>query len=60
MENLMRRWKMPIVHVHFWEGVSEEKVKTMIRGITNVMVDLGVRNMLLRYSFMKFPRRTGA
>ena len=33
---------MPIVHVHFWEGVGEEKVKTMIRGITNVMVDLGV------------------
>ena len=33
---------MPIVRVDFWEGVGEEKVKTMIRGITNVMVDLGV------------------
>jgi 4-oxalocrotonate tautomerase len=33
---------MPIVRVDFWEGVGEEKVKAMIRGITNVMVDLGV------------------
>ena len=33
---------MPIVHVDFWEGVGEEKVKKMIRGITNVIVDLGV------------------
>jgi hypothetical protein len=34
--------KMPIVHVDFWEGVGEEKVKAMIRGITNVIMDLGV------------------
>ena len=27
---------MPIVHVDFWEGVGEEKVKTMIRGITKM------------------------
>ncbi len=33
---------MPIVHVHFWEGVGKDKVKAMIRGITNVIADLGV------------------
>ena len=33
---------MPIIRVDFWEGVSKEKVKTMIRGITEVMVDIGV------------------
>jgi len=33
---------MPIVRVDFWEGAGEEKVKAMIRGITNVMMDLGV------------------
>ncbi len=33
---------MPIVHVDFWEGVGADKVKTMIRGITEVMVGLGV------------------
>jgi 4-oxalocrotonate tautomerase len=33
---------MPVVRVDFWEGVGEEKVKTMIQSITNVMVDLGI------------------
>ncbi len=33
---------MPVVHVDFWEGVGVDKVKTMIRGITDVMVGLGV------------------
>jgi 4-oxalocrotonate tautomerase len=33
---------MPVVHVDFWEGVGTDKVKEMIRGITNVMVGLGV------------------
>ena len=33
---------MPIVQVDFWEGVGVDKVKTMIRGITDVMVGLGV------------------
>ena len=33
---------MPIVRVDFWEGVGVEKVKTMIRGITKVIADLGV------------------
>jgi len=33
---------MPIVRVDFWEGVGKDKVKKMIRGITNVMVELGV------------------
>jgi phenylpyruvate tautomerase PptA (4-oxalocrotonate tautomerase family) len=33
---------MPFVYVDFWEGIKEEKVKTMIRGITNVIMDLGV------------------
>jgi 4-oxalocrotonate tautomerase len=32
---------MPIVHVNFWKGVGQEKVKIMIRNI-KVFVDLGV------------------
>ena len=31
---------MPIVHVDFWEGIGEEKVKTMIQGITKVIAVL--------------------
>ncbi len=33
---------MPIVQVEFWEGVGVDKVKKMIRGITDVMVSIGV------------------
>jgi 4-oxalocrotonate tautomerase len=33
---------MPVVLVEFWEGVGVDKVKTMIRGITDVMVGIGV------------------
>jgi len=33
---------MPIVHVNFWEGVGQEKVKALIQNITKVIVDLGV------------------
>jgi len=33
---------MPIVHVNVWEGFGQEKVKTVIRNITKVFVDLGI------------------
>ncbi|MCP8310565.1 MAG: tautomerase family protein [Candidatus Methylarchaceae archaeon HK02M1] len=33
---------MPIVHVNVWKGFEQEKVKTLIQGITKVFVDLGI------------------
>ena len=33
---------MPIVHVNVWEGFGQEKVKTVIQGITKVFADLGI------------------
>ncbi|MFX0029393.1 MAG: 4-oxalocrotonate tautomerase family protein [Candidatus Hermodarchaeota archaeon] len=33
---------MPVVHVNMWKGVSEEIVKKIISGITNVFVDMGI------------------
>ncbi|MFX1279357.1 MAG: 4-oxalocrotonate tautomerase family protein [Promethearchaeota archaeon] len=33
---------MPVVHVNMWKGVSEDIVKKLISGITNVFVDLGI------------------
>jgi 4-oxalocrotonate tautomerase len=48
--------KMPIVHVHFWEGVGEEKVKTMIRGITKVMMDLGVPEHAVEVLVHEIPK----
>ena len=33
---------MPVVHVHIWKGMDEEKVKTIIRKITDVFVGEGI------------------
>jgi 4-oxalocrotonate tautomerase len=33
---------MPVIHVNMWKGVSEEIVKQIISGITNVFVDMGI------------------
>jgi len=33
---------MPVVHVNVWKGFGEDRIKTLIAGITNVFVDLGV------------------
>ncbi len=33
---------MPVVHVHIWKGISEERIKEIIEGITNVFVDIGI------------------
>jgi 4-oxalocrotonate tautomerase len=34
--------KMPVVHVNCWEGIGEEKVKKMIRGVTKAIADVGI------------------
>lgn len=47
---------MPVVHVHFWEAVSQEKVKTMIRRITNVMVDLGLPEHAVEVLVHEIPK----
>jgi 4-oxalocrotonate tautomerase len=51
-----RRRKMPIVHVDFWEGVGKDKVKQMIRGITNVMMDLGVPENAVEVIVYEIPK----
>ena len=33
---------MPIVHVHVWEGFSEENIKNIISGFTDVFVKMGI------------------
>ena len=33
---------MPIIHVHLWEGFSEEKKKEVIEGITKVFVKMDI------------------
>jgi 4-oxalocrotonate tautomerase len=48
--------KMPIVRVDFWEGVGKGKVKTMIRGITDVMVNLGVPEHAVEVIVYEIPK----
>ena len=47
---------MPIVRVDFWEGVGQEQVKKMIRGITNVMLDLGVPEQAVEVIVYEIPK----
>ena len=47
---------MPIVRVDFWEGVGEQQVKTMIRGITDVMVGIGVPESAVEVVIYEVPK----
>lgn len=33
---------MPIIHVYMWEGRTDEQVKEIIQGMTDVFVKMGV------------------
>ncbi|MEJ2249202.1 MAG: tautomerase family protein [Candidatus Lokiarchaeota archaeon] len=33
---------MPVVHVNMWKGISDEKVKEIIEGITKVFVNMDI------------------
>jgi len=48
--------KMPIVHVDFFEGVGKGKVKAMIRGITDVMVGIGVPEHAVEVIVYEIPK----
>ena len=47
---------MPVVQVNFWEGVGVDKVKTMIEGITKVMVDIGVPEHAVEVIVYEIPK----
>jgi 4-oxalocrotonate tautomerase len=48
--------EMPIVHVNFWEGVGEDKVKTLIGGITKVIADLGIPEQAIEVLIHEIPK----
>jgi 4-oxalocrotonate tautomerase len=54
--NRLKEVDMPIVRVDFWEGVSKDKVKTMIRGITDVMVDIGIPANAVEVIIYEIPK----
>lgn len=47
---------MPIVRVDFWEGVGEKPLKQMIRGITDVMVGIGIPKEAVEVIVYEIPK----
>ncbi|MFW9997833.1 MAG: 4-oxalocrotonate tautomerase family protein [Candidatus Odinarchaeota archaeon] len=47
---------MPIVHVHMWKGISEEKIKEIIAGITKVFVDMGIPSQAVEVIIHEIPK----
>jgi 4-oxalocrotonate tautomerase len=47
---------MPVVHVNFWTGVGQAQVKKMIRGITDVMMDIGVPEQAVEVIVHEIPK----
>jgi 4-oxalocrotonate tautomerase len=47
---------MPVVHVNFWTGVGQAQVKKMIRGITDVMMGIGVPEQAVEVIIHEIPK----
>ncbi|NHJ46629.1 MAG: 4-oxalocrotonate tautomerase [Asgard group archaeon] len=47
---------MPIVHVHVWEGFSEEKKKQVIEGITKMFVDMDIPKQAVHIVIHETPK----
>ena len=47
---------MPIIEVKMWQGVSEEATEKIIRGITNVFVDLGIPERAVEVLIEEIPK----
>ena len=47
---------MPVVQVHLWEGRTEEQIKEIIAGITNVFVEMGSKPESVRVLVQDYPK----
>ncbi len=47
---------MPVVHVNVWKGFGEERIKTVIAGITNVFVDMGIPLQAVEVIIHEIPK----
>jgi len=48
--------RMPVVHVNVWEGFGQKKAKTVIEGITDVFVDLGIPQHAVEVLIHELPK----
>ena len=47
---------MPLVQVSMWKGISEEKVKEIIAGITKVFTDMGIPSRAVEVIVQEIPK----
>lgn len=47
---------MPFVQVNVWKGISEEKIKEIIVGITKVFVDMGIPTRAVEVIVYEIPK----
>ncbi len=47
---------MPVVHVNVWENFGEERIKTVIKKITNVFVELGIPEHAVEVIVNEIPK----
>jgi 4-oxalocrotonate tautomerase len=47
---------MPIIHANVWEGFGQEKTKTVIQGITEVFVGVGVPQHAVEVIVHEIPK----
>ena len=50
------RCKLPIVHVNVWEGFGQKHAKTVIQGMTKVLVDLGIPKHAVEVVVHEIPK----
>jgi len=47
---------MPVVDVKVWKGISEDIIKKIISGITDVFVDLGIPKQAVEVIIQEIPK----
>ena len=52
----LRSKNMPIVHVNMWKGISEDKAKQIISGITKVFVDMDIPAQAVEVIIHEVPK----
>jgi len=48
--------KMPVVNVNVWKGISEENIKKIIAGITDVFVNIGIPRQAVEVIVQEIPK----
>lgn len=47
---------MPIAQIFLWKGVSEEAIEKVIRGVTDVFVNLGIPEQAVEVIITEIPK----